>query len=374
MTVNAEGPAVLIDLSNVCRDEGLRRPGRDADLSAFARIHRALTQAPWIFGRVWAIADRNLKHFFEADEREQYEALVRAKIVTEAPVADVPLFQHAFGEASPLRGAVIVSMDNYADFRRIYPEVQGSTDRFIGWRVEQDRRLAIYYRDMGEFTHNRMSRKEEEGEFKGNRIMHADVRDRAVTSRYRCINPTCDLARAWPNGLQELPVYDRKRDDFGCPSCGRLLDYLGSRKPAAQLIVIHDGAERRRILVDEGASLVFGRADQSGSVVGPGDGVPSEASARISREHLRISLLDGILTVDDLGSKNGSVVEERRGSRSRPLRVGDPVALDARTRIRLPGGILLERSGRQNPFGGDDPVSLGREVDPSLLEPTVFGG
>lgn len=369
--LNQDGPVVLFDMSNVCRDRDLCTGGKRADLSAFARIHRALSRSPWTLGKVRGIADRNLSYFFDDADKARYKSLIDAGLVVEAPMADEPLFEYAFGETSAIRGALIVSMDNFADFRVHYPEIQGSTDRFIGWRVHPKGGVVVFMRDMGNFTHGRISRKVEEGEFKARKILHTMVRDRATNFSYRCPNPVCEVARSWPDRLHEIPVYDRRTDSFCCPGCGGRLEYVGTRAPSAQVIVFHGGKERRRILLEDGDSVLFGRRDRPRTTLGPGPDVPSDVAAKISREHLRLSMNGEALVAKDLGSKNGTVVEDRRGGRSRRMESGEEIPLGPRIRLRLPGDVLLERSGRQNPFAGEKLIDLALDADQSRVDATI---
>jgi len=366
-----DGPAVLVDMSNVCRDRSLCTEGKKADFRAFTRVLSGLKQSPWKLGGVLAIADRNLHHFFNREDLAQYRKLEEKGIIRETPIADDLLIAYAFEEGTGASGGVIVSMDGFADFRPQYPEIQGSTDRFIGWKVTSSAQVRLFYRDMGVFTHQKISRKVEEGEFKARKILHTSVRDRAVRLAYRCANPVCDLARNWPDMLPEMPEYDRRDDSFRCPECGQRVEYAGSRTPTSQVIVFHDGRERRRILLEDGQTIVFGRKDRKGAVLGPGRDIPESAAKQISREHLRLSMIDGMVTVEDLGSKNGTAIESRRGSDRRVLRKGDEVPLVSRVRLRLPGDIVLELSGRRNPFAGDNPNDLTVSTDPGAIDETI---
>ena len=75
--------------------------------------------------------------------------------------------------------------------------------------------------------------------------------------------------------------------------------------------------------------MVIGRAaDQCDLVV---------AHATVSRRHARLSLAGEALQVEDLGSTNGTAVD------GKPLRAGEPVALQAGSKLRLGDVDLLVR-------------------------------
>ena len=57
----------------------------------------------------------------------------------------------------------------------------------------------------------------------------------------------------------------------------------------------------------------------------------------VSRRHARVTLMDEMATIEDLGSKNGTFVNDGRAEAARPLTDGDrvrlgPIALEFRTR------------------------------------------
>ena len=71
----------------------------------------------------------------------------------------------------------------------------------------------------------------------------------------------------------------------------------------------------RRILLGEGETLI-GRAP---------DVAVSIASARVSRHHARITVVDGRATLEDLGSKNGTFLAGRRITGASELASGDEI-------------------------------------------------
>ena len=343
---------MLVDLSNVCRDEGLCRRGRRADLNAFRQLTEALNEHPVRFGRLCAVADRSLFSLLEKDERAKFKQLVADQVVVETRMADETLIAAAFGERSSFRGGIIVSRDGFADFRAKYPEIQGSTQRFLDWRRDPKGKLTVRFRDMGRFTHMRISRKIEEGEYKQRRMFRTTVRDRAIHQRYRCVAADCVQAKAWPDWLPQMPEYDRRDDSFRCPSCGGRLELVGTRPKSAQLVVFVDGREACRLLLEEGEDLVLGRDDRK-ACMGLSSYVSTEMASEISRRHAQFSLERGVVRVEDLGSKNGTWLETRKGAFKRQqLHAERPVPLGNVTRVRVASDVVLELSGRKNPFDG----------------------
>src|ERR1700761_8119726 len=76
--------------------------------------------------------------------------------------------------------------------------------------------------------------------------------------------------------------------------------------PLIAIVVQHPGGTEIAAL-HPGAPLILGRA--------PGRGLRIEHTT-LSREHARFELVDGRIVVDDLGSKNGVLLEERRVQRA----------------------------------------------------------
>jgi transcriptional regulator with PAS, ATPase and Fis domain len=91
--------------------------------------------------------------------------------------------------------------------------------------------------------------------------------------------------------------------------------------PARAYLVVREGASAQVIDVDEGNELVLGRS--------------SEATVRLddpkaSREHARVRRREGALTLQDLGSRNGTRLNrEVLRNEERPLRSGDVIGIGA---------------------------------------------
>jgi hypothetical protein len=260
--------------------------------------------------------------------------------------------------------------DMFDDFRRRYPELDNATDRAVGWHTDSTGVPVPYVRDFGTRTHRRMSRKEEEGELAQRRIRRREIEDRAVGFYYRCPNAGCLVAQLWPECLEELPSFAESEDEFVCPSCGTRLEQLGRRAPAVAVLVTLDGAERARLLLEEGIGLDVGRVDAKGCI-GLDRHLPADRVGAVSGRHLRLALVGTHVTVADLGSKNGTSIGRAMAPeecRQLPARV--PVGWALRDVVMLPGGIVLERSGRRHPQVGERGPDVGKTAP--QIAPTVL--
>ncbi len=87
--------------------------------------------------------------------------------------------------------------------------------------------------------------------------------------------------------------------------------------------------------LDDGTHVI-GRSDQADLVI------PDRS---LSRQHARLIFMDGDWTIEDLGSRNGTLVNRQRIDRPTPLRSGDVVALGASTFTVRPGGEVVPAAG-----------------------------
>jgi len=97
----------------------------------------------------------------------------------------------------------------------------------------------------------------------------------------------------------------------------------GEGEPAARLQVLDGPLAGRSLPLGEVETV--GRGSQATLVI---------PDAAVSRLHLRLRLAEGLLSAEDLGSKNGSRLNRRRLRRPRRLNPGDELTLGT-TRLRL---------------------------------------
>ncbi len=135
-----------------------------------------------------------------------------------------------------------------------------------------------------------------------------------------------------------------------------LLEPSWAKGPRATIVVYaHD--DTRVIELREGDSVVVGRAPPAEVVVD---------DMTISRRHARFTFHEGKLTVEDLGSRNGSVVRGMRVDSAR-LRSGDDVRLGA---VAL--SIHLSE-GTDPPLGIRSYDQFAGKLDDELLRAQTFG-
>ena len=136
----------------------------------------------------------------------------------------------------------------------------------------------------------------------------------------------------------------------------RLLDPARAKEPRATVVIYaHD--DTRLVELREGDSVMVGRAL-------PADVVVDDMT--ISRQHARFSYRDSGVQVEDLGSRNGTLVRGMRVSSAR-LRSGDDVRL---------GGVAVSihlREGAEPPLGISSYDQLAMRVEDEVIRARTFG-
>lgn len=326
------------------------------------RFVAALEASDIAFGRLHYVADRSLPPLLDRAGKRRLREMEHEGTLEYSAIADEDLLELAFG-ADVDSSTLVGSLDNFDDFRRSYPAIQGSTDRFIGWEPGDDGTIRVFLRDMGIHAHHRLSRKEESEELKARRLRRQSLVRQATETHYRCESSTCLLAQLWPERIPDLPRYDARYDRLVCSSCGGHL-VVGEPRPAAtQLIVFLLGAEQCRLLLDEGQRLEIGRTDAKDRI-GLEARLGTEAASTVSNQHLAFERRSGSVMVEDLDSRNGSVLRRLDGSQpDRRLLQGSTAAIGRNHSVALPSGITIELSGRSIPLEGDRAPDAGEPVD-----------
>ena len=342
---------MLVDLSNLCRDQSLIRRPIDADLDLLDRFVTALENSEVEFGQVHCVADRSLRPLLGRSAAPRLRAMEQDGLLEYSAFADERLLAWAFGDPDS-NSTMVASMDNFDDFRRTFNGIQGATDRFLGWRAQGDT-LHVFVRNMGVHLHDRLSRKEESEELKARRLRRHSVAKRAAGSFFRCENSSCLVAQLWSDHIRELPRFDEATERFVCTSCGSSLSAGPARPEATQLIIFLHGNEQFRVLLDEGDELEIGRQDKDGCI-GLEQRIGIEESAAVSRRHVRFSRTGGQVKVHDVGSRNGTVLRRTdEPAVEEILRPGASQPIGRRHTVALPSGISIEISGRTFPLDGE---------------------
>jgi len=348
---------IALDLSNLCRDGRLLRRGQRADLELLDRFRAGAAVAGFDARDIVCVADDSLRHLLSGEQRSELARMERRGEVEFSAVADARLLEMAFGPRADA-GLLVASMDNFDDFRREIPAIQGCRDRFLGW----DRRgsgVSVHVRDMGVHSHHRLSRKEEDEFLRERRLRRTTIIDQAATQFFRCESKSCLLAQCFPARIPELPRYDDRRGVFVCPVCAGDLTSTGQRSRASQLIVFVLGEEQFRILVPEGETVALGR-DPGLGCIGLEAFLPASEASVISARHISFERSDGAVVAVDCGSKNGSVMRARTGvAPDIKLVPHEGRVLDHSSSVVLPGSVTIELSGRAVPVDGVDLPEVG---------------
>jgi hypothetical protein len=179
------------------------------------------------------------------------------------------------------------------------------------------------------------------------------------------------LARYWRCPTADCPVFGRAPAagagqappalPSGAPICPRHGDRLldaGPRPAATVLSVRINGTVRARFPVTAARPVVVGRAPEDPGGVTIGNWLDDESSRRVSRNHLRFELRDGMLLVTDV-STNGAAVMARTGptaaAREIDLKRGEPQAMGEWDEVEMYPEITVGRADRppaEAPTGG----------------------
>ena len=120
------------------------------------------------------------------------------------------------------------------------------------------------------------------------------------------------------------------------------------------MIVFFDEVERGRFLVEDGPGVMVGRT-RSKRCIGLEELLPGSELALISRTHIKLSVDGPNITVEDLGSKNGTRIGDLGGdsTTAKEIPAGRACSWPLDCRIILPSRVALERSGRRHPISGE---------------------
>ncbi|MER7005720.1 FHA domain-containing protein [Dactylosporangium sp. NPDC000555] len=181
-------------------------------------------------------------------------------------------------------------------------------------------------------------------------VVGASSRPHPVLARYwRCPSPDCPvLGRPPAAGAGQAPPALPNGAPI-CPRHGdRLLD-AGPRPMATMLAVRINGGVRTRFPVSVVRPVVVGRAPEDPNGVTIGNWLDEESSRRVSRNHLRFELRDGMLLVTDV-STNGAAVLARTGPTAAPREIelnrGEPKGLGEWDEVEIYPEITVGRADR----------------------------
>jgi DNA-binding winged helix-turn-helix (wHTH) protein len=151
-------------------------------------------------------------------------------------------------------------------------------------------------------------------------VRREDLRDRLWPKTYvadTSLRRVVAELRAALGDDESRPRFIRNVRGFGYAFCGEAEEEGGRRREPVKGIVCRLEWGRREIALHEGENLL-GRSD---------DAVVMIDSASVSRRHARIVVTDGKVTIEDLGSKNGTAVSGQRIDKPTELEGGDQIEL-----------------------------------------------
>jgi hypothetical protein len=353
--------AVIIDVSNVARDGELPGCGATACWDRVEAVRSAWHEMTESDSGVLLIADASLLHHLGDHCRQTYQRLRTAQDVLVHDVADTEILGIA-----EVTDAAVISRDYFKDHRSAFPWIQGNSDRFFVWSPTPSG-VRLQPHDMGVATEFTMSRREEEGELKGGGI---DVRSgrnlEAARHKYRCNTESCIWHKWNPDVLLSSPAVDR--DGVArCPACDQALDDLGVIDRLVQIKLRGRNDQTVRIHISPGTPLIVGR---DGDMAGEIATLLGDEAAKISRHHAALRWDGSNLTIEDLGSTNGTFVEPWLADRREygaPQRIDDVWALRPRDRVRVGSTLSITRSGRQYHHDDDNAVRGGHDTARTVL-------
>ena len=170
------------------------------------------------------------------------------------------------------------------------------------------------------------------------------------------------LGRFWRCPAADCPVFGRPPAAGGgqappampsgapvCPRHGDRLIDAGPRPPALAMAVRINGTVRTRFPLTAMRPVVVGRAPEEPGSVTIGNWLDDESSRRVSRNHLRFELRDGMVLVTDV-STNGAGLLARTSPaaqlREVDLNRGEPQAMGEWDEVELYPEITIGRADR----------------------------
>jgi hypothetical protein len=361
--VNVHACTLVIDLSNICRDDRLVPVGRDTDWNRLQLLLDAIDGLENVsYSGIHLVADRTLRKRLDDGGKRELRRAESGGYLELQEFADERLVELTFGSSS-IANPLLVTNDFLDDFRRTYPELDESRSHRVGagrgWAAQAERTDVRKANPPSRIAKGRGGRTAAPAP-----SATGGFKNRLLVGTTNAPTRVAWVAAFWPDHLEELPEYDADAREFVCPGCGAHLKRSGERQPAVQIIVYHSDREVARLLIETGIEV--GRADAR-RCIGLARFLSAHDVAAVSRRHLQIFVEGDRVEVEDLGSKNGTRIEPRvQGRLPTDLAPGARVAWKLRDAVSLPGEVRLERSGRRLPVTGDGPLtSPTGEADPT---------
>lgn len=326
-------PSVIIDLSVVVR------LNKDIDWRNVERVVKAWKEQRDSRAVFYGVADNSLWHNMDDYGRRGLGEWKKRRWACSVSFADPEILDLA--EANP--GATVITNDLYRDHRADYPWLQGTT-RMVRPVIDGSS-VTFEQLDFSPIPDHEISLRREDVDLKLRGITSPEAVG-ALAYEWACTNPDCGWGMA--SLIDDDPVYEDGR--VCCPECLTPARRAGTRESTRLIVVLLGDDVADRIPIVEGTSIVVGR--------GRGDGrfdvrplLDDGHSRLVSRDHVRITNKTGRLHVEELGSRNGTVLIGEDGDESR-LEPGVLQILRLEERISIARGALQIRpSGRKRARG-----------------------
>ncbi|WP_322752695.1 FHA domain-containing protein [Frankia sp. Cas3] len=346
LVTSADRADYLVDLSNIVRERSIGGPGLRSlprlDLVVAALVR--LTGDPDV--RVYLIADASLlggsREFTDQTDVGRLRRWVADGLVEEVPDADDRVLEIAGMTRVP-----VITGDRYDAYRTEHTWIQGNTSQFLKPTPGPGGTVTLVPLDMGVRTPAQISRREELAALKKQGLLGPDRTPliEVLTRAWRCPERRCSLYDIHSGDRVLLPRMHR-----GVPTCQQHRVPLrddGPRPATAQLKVVINGTCVARYTLDEDSVTPVGRYPDPGialiSLLDP------EAAATVSREHVVVSLQQGLVLLRDVSSYGSRMRTVDKRGRLGPWEQLPP-QVDRRfhpgDEVELAPSVILTRSGR----------------------------
>lgn len=321
----------VVDLAPIVRQRELD-DGRTASLLRLGLVIDALGQSLSEPGaKVYVVLDRALLSDLELSSNEK---MTLRRWSDDGFVDTVHDVDDRVLEVAALTGLPVISRDDFARFAPRHPWVAGAPERFL-----------LPVPGMGGAA--LMSRPGSPGQAPAQPVLDASTR--AVLARYwRCPAPDC-VTFGSPGPAQPPPRIRSGR--ALCPRHDSPMQDVGERQQSVPMAIWVAGAERGRFPVSS-HPVVVGRSPDDPGGIRLGELLDDEAVQWVSRNHVRLELVDGGVVVTDT-STNGTVVYGAGGpAESVTLTRGQQRMLGERETVQLHEGVELSRADRPHATEG----------------------
>lgn len=324
---------VIIDLSPIVRLDETN------DWRNVERVVKAWREQKDRNAVFYGIADNSLWYQMDDYGQRCLNDWKRRRCARSVPWADPEILELA--EANP--DAVVITTDLFRDHRRAYPWLQGSTR--LMHPVISASTVTFSQLDFSPIPDYEISMRSEEAGLKPKGMTTPEARQ-ALLDEWACTNTNCNWGSV--PMIDDDPAYRDGR--VCCPECDTPARKVGARENTREVVVLLGDDEADRIPIAEGTSIVVGR--------GRGDArydvrplLDDGHSRLVSRDHLRLTNRSGRLQVEELGSRNGTILIGPDGEGA-PVQVGVLQILQPEDRISIAKGALqIRTSGRKRVRG-----------------------